>query len=139
MRDFVNFSFANKNKQTLRVKRIKNIQKSRNKNSQNNKFKHNLNIFFSSHNSIKTVRLFNDIYIYEMKMRAKFFRFQFIIEILYKLRNFGIRNYKENRKQKFQNRKIEISNSTKFKIKFHIKISPKNKPSKTYGILSLYI
>ncbi len=46
MRDFVNFSFANKNKQTLRVKRIKNIQKSRNKNSQNNKFKHNLNIFF---------------------------------------------------------------------------------------------
>ncbi|EEM38449.1 hypothetical protein bthur0004_56550 [Bacillus thuringiensis serovar sotto str. T04001] len=31
MRDFLNFSFTNKNKQTLRVKRIKNIQKSRNK------------------------------------------------------------------------------------------------------------
>ncbi|OTX43830.1 hypothetical protein BK718_00005 [Bacillus thuringiensis serovar andalousiensis] len=40
-----------------------------------------------------------------MKMRAKFFRFQFIIEILYKLRNFGIRNYKENRKQKFRKSK----------------------------------
>lgn len=51
------------------------------------------------------MRLFNDIYIYEMKMRAKFFRFQFIIEILYKLRNFGIRNYKENRKQKFRKSK----------------------------------
>lgn len=38
-------------------------------------------------------------------MRAKFFRFQFVMEVLYKLRNFGIQNYKENGKQKFRKSK----------------------------------
>ncbi|AGE81777.1 hypothetical protein HD73_9501 (plasmid) [Bacillus thuringiensis serovar kurstaki str. HD73] len=38
-------------------------------------------------------------------MRAKFFRFQFVIEVLYKLPNFGIQNYRENGKQKFQKSK----------------------------------
>ncbi|MED2151424.1 hypothetical protein P4V48_29680 [Bacillus thuringiensis] len=52
-------------------------------------------------------------------MRAKFFRFQFVMEVLYKLRNFGVQNYRENGKQKFQNQ-IPYQ---KFKIKFQHQIS----------------
>ncbi len=64
MRDFLIFSFANQSKQTLRVKRIKNIQESRNK-----KFTEitNSNIIQTSffhhtiyNNSFKTVQLFKD-------------------------------------------------------------------------------
>ncbi len=78
-------------------------------------------------------------------MRAKFFRFQFVIEILYKLRNFGIRNYKENRKQKFRKSKNrdfkfnKVQNQIPHQNLRFLKTSPKNKPTKTYGILSLYI
>ncbi len=62
-------------------------------------------------------------------MRAKFFRFQFIIEILYKLRNFGIRSYKENRKQKFRKSSFQIQQSSKSNSTSKSKI-PQNLPKK---------
>ncbi|MBL2346325.1 hypothetical protein B9T53_29600 [Bacillus sp. KbaL1] len=75
-----------------------------------------------------------------MKMRAKFFRFQFIIEILYKLRNFGIRNYKENRKQKFRKSKNRDFKFNKIQNQIpHQNLPQKINLQKTYGILSLYI
>ncbi len=47
-------------------------------------------------------------------MRAKFFRFQFVMEVLYKLRNFGVQNYRENGKQKFQKSKNRDFKFNKF-------------------------
>ncbi|MDX7993297.1 hypothetical protein FE393_18905 [Xenorhabdus sp. psl] len=47
-------------------------------------------------------------------MRAKFFRFQFVMEVLYKLLNFGIQNYRENGKQKFRKSKNRDFQFNKF-------------------------
>ncbi|KAB2397733.1 hypothetical protein F8172_09780 [Bacillus cereus] len=61
-------------------------------------------------------------------MRAKFFHFQFVMEVLYKLCNFGIQNYRENGKQKFRKSKNRDFKFNKFQNQIPYqksKINPK--------------
>ncbi|OTX17762.1 hypothetical protein BK718_35715 [Bacillus thuringiensis serovar andalousiensis] len=62
-------------------------------------------------------------------MRAKFFHFQFVMKVLYKLRNFKIQNNKEKRKQKFRKSKNRDFQFNKFQNQIphkKSKISPEN-------------